>query len=474
MYRRSAETITLFTATPPPRRGMAPVAVSLLVHGVLFLPLSYLVMQTPRMADARAGQRNTVHIVDLHRSEPKLRYASATNADYHKAQAAQVVAAGGRTARPAVPKAIAQKIPAPETIVQPDLAPNLLTKEMPIPEMLLWSAGATPPVKIVPPAPHVASAADARPSLDTPNQVPNVADIRMTAMAASTDKLPVMPSTTSPVVREPQPEKLVPETTSQSLDTATRARVMTLSDIRMPEGVVVLPQVNETAKSDPLSPSPVPGPALDHAQGSGSAVNPNNTVGAGQRAEMSGDASAGRVPAQSGSKTTQAAAPATLAGASGMTTDHVELPHDGQFGVVVIGASLEDEYPEMVGQWSGRVAYTVYLHVGRGKSWILQYSLAPAAEAAMQGTVTSRLESPWPYDMVRPNLAPGDLTSDALMVHGILNANGMFEKLSVSYPQQFAQSKFVLDALQQWRFRPAVKNGQNVPVEVLLIIPNEQ
>jgi hypothetical protein len=60
----------------------------------------------------------------------------------------------------------------------------------------------------------------------------------------------------------------------------------------------------------------------------------------------------------------------------------------------------------MSGIWNDSVAYTVYLHVGLAKSWILQYSLPRSGtEAAQAGNIT-RLEAPWPYNIVRPNLAP--------------------------------------------------------------------
>ena len=70
--------------------------------------------------------------------------------------------------------------------------------------------------------------------------------------------------------------------------------------------------------------------------------------------------------------------------------------------------------------WSGRIAYTVYLHVGLTKSWILQYSLASADDAAASGNI-SRLEAPWPYNIVRPNLPREAVNADALMVHGYVN-----------------------------------------------------
>jgi hypothetical protein len=79
--------------------------------------------------------------------------------------------------------------------------------------------------------------------------------------------------------------------------------------------------------------------------------------------------------------------------------------------------------------------------------------------------------APWPYSIVRPNIAPGAIDADALMVHGYVNQAGRFEALAIAFPPAFAQAQFVLDSLSQWQFRPATQNGKNVRVEVLLIIP---
>jgi hypothetical protein len=102
----------------------------------------------------------------------------------------------------------------------------------------------------------------------------------------------------------------------------------------------------------------------------------------------------------------------------------------------------------------------------------MQYSLPRNAEATAGGTV-SRLEAPWPYDIVRPNLAPGTIDADALMIRGFVNESGRFEDLSIVFPQPFSSAQFVLAALQQWQFRPAQQNGQAAKVEVLIIIPDE-
>ena len=113
------------------------------------------------------------------------------------------------------------------------------------------------------------------------------------------------------------------------------------------------------------------------------------------------------------------------------------------------------------------MAYTVYLPVGLSKSWIIQYSLSHVDPA----NNNAHIEAPWPYSIVRPNIEPGAIDADALMIHGFVNEAGRFEALSIAFPSEFAQAKFVLAALAQWQFRPATRNGQDVKVEVLLIIP---
>jgi hypothetical protein len=140
--------------------------------------------------------------------------------------------------------------------------------------------------------------------------------------------------------------------------------------------------------------------------------------------------------------------------------------------VVVVGSSLAEEYPETVEIWKGRLVYTVYLHVGLGKSWILQYSL-PRTEGAVASASVARPEAPWPYDILRPDLLPGDFSSDAVMVHGFINLAGTFERLALVFPPDFTQAKFLLGALKQWHFRAARQAGQLAAVEILLIIPEQ-
>jgi hypothetical protein len=157
----------------------------------------------------------------------------------------------------------------------------------------------------------------------------------------------------------------------------------------------------------------------------------------------------------------------------GRSIEEISQPKGGRFGVVVVGSSLAEDYPETVDVWRGRLAYTVYLHVGTAKNWIMQYSLPRSKEATSPGILVGRPDAPWPYDMTRPSIDAG-VNANAIMVHGFVNALGRFEQLAIVFPTELAETKFLLHALQQWQFRPASQNGVPTSVEVLLIIPTAE
>ena len=71
----------------------------------------------------------------------------------------------------------------------------------------------------------------------------------------------------------------------------------------------------------------------------------------------------------------------------------ITLPKDGHFSAIIIGDSIQDEFPETAGVWDGRMAYTVYLHVGLSRSWVLQYSL-PRPTDSSQGAPSPVLKLP--------------------------------------------------------------------------------
>jgi hypothetical protein len=364
--------------------------------------------------------------------------------------------------------------PGPQTLIQADLLnPIKMPQPIPVPQVVIWSPSKTVVKHIVPPLPEKPTAADVIPVLDRPNQELTLADVNLASSKLPSFKSPVAPSTTSPVtVHAPAQVQLPPASTSQQSAPPTPAAVLSLSDLKMKEGSAALPPVNESQAS-----------TAQGALSPGKAQNPSDQAGRGAPAARPGLGGAGQ---SAGGGTNQSASgsgkPETsssltdgVTGSDGTgraTTTPIALPRDGHFGSVIVNDALEQQFPELEGAWTGRLAYTAYLHVGLPKSWILQYSLPRNADAAAGGT-TTRLEAPWPYNIVRPNLPSGSVDADAVMIRGFVDESGRFQGLTVVFPQPFASAQFVLAALQQWQFRPAQHNGQAAKVEILLIIPED-
>jgi len=523
----------------PEKTGFYPSSfvVSMLLHAAFFSLLTIRMFQTHHIIERFPTDRFAVRYVNFHSTQPQthqvsgggIRYSAPTQpaaAPAAKSQPAPHAAssAGGSPEAPAVARITPRRMPASQTLIQPDIPPNVtISQKTAVPLVVLWTAD-KPIVKTVAPAlPKTASIATVQPSLDTPIKEENVADLKLSSSPFVTQGPAAPPSTTSPiVVHGPEEVKKVPQTTSKQPEPPTPARVISLSDLRVSEGKVVVPLADQTAKSNPgaLIPGQLKEPA---PTGNGTSTTKSAGKGTGQAAgdhagnkedaaAKPGSSSAGsgtqaakstsgapsqgssdrgaKAPAGPAIETAGKAAgpstaqPAAQTGAgSGNTqgasagsgngdqpgTVRISLPKDGQFGVVVFGSSVADQYPETAEMWSGRMASTVYLHVGLPKSWILQYALPRLAAASAEG----HIDAPWPYEIARPTLDPGDVNADAVILHGFVDKDGRFEKLEVVFPEQLAQAPSWVKTLSQWQFRPAKQNGQPIPIEVLLIIPDQ-
>jgi hypothetical protein len=483
---------TLFAEVPTSRREPSVFLLSILVHG-LALSLLYLGLKNVVRIENAPLTRYTVRLMNL--ESPPLQQRARQSAGQGSARAASrsattraAASPGGAPAAPSLPVELAQTTPAPQTLVQPDLPRNLLNpKQMPIPMVLMWSPKNLAVRRIVPPPPVPIIVANVHPSIKTPNRELNLADLKVSATAFVTNMPAPLPSTTVPlVVHGPEKSAQVPSPATKSTAPPTPARVMSLSDIQLEHGVLALPLVNETAPAGSAV-TLLPGIAKNSAgSSSGSPANDQNGSSKGEGSgNQTGKAAAAGPGGQNGENPGSGlavglgpAAGASSGPESGSgsanepTLTRVDVPKDGHFGAVVVGSSLAEEYPETARLWSDRLVYTVYLHVGLPKSWILQYGLPRTAEVSAAGSV-ARPDAPWPYLMERFELAPGDSDADAIMVHGFVNAGGHFEHLAIVFPTEFAQAKFVLNALEQWQFRPAALNGKVAAVEVLLIIPDQ-
>ncbi len=515
----SSGLISLFSERQQSAQRPYTFVLSILAHAAAIALVSLGFLFAPRIKPQELAERYSLRRLDLHMPEPQIRRASSGGIGYPGPQAAahSTSADGSAGARAKLSQLTAKLTPAPQTLVQPDLPPVVLPKTK-IPTVVMWAPAKTPPKAIVPPPPVKLTAAQVQPSIAPPNVEVNLADLEVssTKFEAKVTQ-PILPSTSSPVVvHGPDLPQQPPQTTSVSPTPPTPTAVLSLSDIHMKEGRVMLPPANETAEAksaptldtghaDDASKSSNDNPDAkakgegtghntatnaDKSANAGNAKNQQNAAkegsGAGSQANAGKSAQAGagastKPGAGSGSSPVGDHANGARTGAAtgaetgsdsgsgfGPPADRITLPRDGQYGSVVVGSSLVEKYPETAELWSGRLSYTVYLHVGLPKSWILQYSLPRATEHA--GNI-SKLEAPWPYNIVRPYIGAGDINADALMVHGVVNTAGRFEELAVVFPPEFPGAKMIVNALQQWQFRPAAQGGQNIPVEVLLIIP---
>lgn len=465
---RSSHTITLFAESSDSGQKPASFLASILFHCLALGLISFGVLYTPRLDRRAIAERYNLRRLDLAMPDEPMRRPATSKLKYPVQKA--VEHQGPSSGKPAVMRQIAHAPKGPQTLLQPDLTKLVaMLDPVPVPTLMVWTPNKAVVKTIVAPRPAKPTAAEVTPSPAPPIQEVNLANISIATSELPHPKLPTLPSTTSPVA-VPGPEvRLPPTSISQVSAQPTPAAVMSLSDVRMAQGTVVLPPVNESADSSSRG-LLAAGEATKAAPGQG---NRDGKGGSGGSAGNGGGPHGNAVAIADGIGEDSVLPNGNGSESSNhITATKITLPKDGQFGSVVVGASLQDEFPEMTHVWAGRLAYTVYLHVGLPRSWILQYSLPLADEAAAAGSI-SRLDAPWPYNIVRPNLGTDPADAEAIMVHGFVNQSGHFEGLRVVFPPQFPQTQFVLGSLQQWQFRPAARNGQIARVEVLLIIPEE-
>jgi hypothetical protein len=482
---KSSPIIVLFGDPPPLQRGPSGILVSLSVHFVVCV-LLYLGLHQARTVDSKLiPPRFAVRIMELRKEEPKI-HPPVLRATLEPNQLPdpRPVASGGspQTAATArIPLNFVSQKEAIQTLIQPDAPTDPTIPQAPLPQVFVWSSRDITVKNIVQPAPQTTTAIDVRPSPDSPNQEVHVADIKISSTAFDTKAPLPAPSKTSPInVPATQQAQQMPETATKNAGKATPAGVISASTVQLQEGTATLPMINEVAPASFSGSLTAGQPKSLSPTGQGKRDGKENGAGAGQTAGNQTGAAAGGTGSggqkgangQGGGANGQGGLEASITtGASQPTVVHITLPKDGKFGVVVVGSSLAEDYPETVHLWSGRLAYTVYLRVGVSKNWILQYSLPSAQEVASTGNA-GRPDAPWPYDMTRPSIDP-DANTDAIMVHGFVNTAGRFEQLAVVFPTALTEAKFLLHALQQWQFRPSMQSGQATTVEVLLIIPAE-
>jgi hypothetical protein len=120
------------------------------------------------------------------------------------------------------------------------------------------------------------------------------------------------------------------------------------------------------------------------------------------------------------------------------------------------------------------------MNVGAPKAWLLQYCIPRDASGAVKivaGAVNignpAPLKAPYPLVTVLPPVTMVPRTS-YIIVHALLDASGQIKEPSVLRAPNASFKAPILAELLKWQFRPAVRNGGPVTVEVLLAIPPQQ
>lgn len=431
---RTTDDRLLFASSTPPRQGIITFAGSLLAHALAAAVLCFALAYKPPSARV-ITERYSLRELDLEMNA-ELEQVRAPHPDPLNAP----VPNKPRLTAPAPSHSIKTPVQRLQPLIQPDLPnPVKMAEQIPVPRLVVWSASKTVVQKITPPAIKRPAAPDVIPTLDRPNQELRLSDVAISSSNQLALKSHVIPSTTAPVTDRNAVQVQQPLSSVSQISAAPApAAILSLSDMQIEKGPAMLPPVSgapKSAASSGLAPGDGKNASIQNGNGSANAQNGGDTL-------------------------------------SDLTVTPLSLSQNGHFSAVIVGDDLAEEYPELSDLWGGRAIYTVYLRVGLPKSWILQYSLPRDAKPAAAGAVT-KLEAPWAYTIVRPNLAPGSINADALMIHGFINSSGKFEDLKVSFPQPFPIGQFVLKALQQWQFRPATRDGQAARVEVVLIIPDQ-
>ena len=480
-----SRTISLFAEQPQAHQKPYSFVVSIVVHVLVVGMVAYGFLFAPRINLRAAAERYDFREVDITMPDPVRRHQSANSGMYP----GQNSTAHTQSAHdlPAAPTSSPLQVPklhlAEHTIIQPDIPPNQLISKAKLPSLLLWSAQRPKLELIAPPQPQKLAINNTHPVLTRPTPETHVADVPVTSTPFES-RLPMpSPATATPVVVSGATlGDLLPESTSKSSIQASSASMLSISEEQMAKGTIALPPVNQTGRGSETG-ALRPGKEGNSTQ---SGTGDPHSNGAEKGTQLS-QGTSGNSPGPAGSRTGNSngaggnsgnsngkTGSGTGGGGDGTepTFTRITLPQNGTFGVVVVGASMADQFPETSRLWGGRVVYSVYLHVGLSRSWILQYSLPNKMEATNAGNV-NHIEAPWPTYIVRPSGSQPNVNADALMVHGFVNETGHFELLALVFPPEFSQTRLLLQALSQWKFRPAKHNGQIARVEVLLIIPED-
>jgi hypothetical protein len=233
-----------------------------------------------------------------------------------------------------------------------------------------------------------------------------------------------------------------------------------------------------TAASDEGTGPVKAGAGIARAGGSGSFANSTagGTGGSGTDSGTTGGSGPGQGEAGTPGVSPESPIPGSVTGSPELV--RMVRPADGKQDFVV--TQVASSIPGSADLLTGRPVYSVYIPVGVGRDWILQYCVPSQrpepAQARTRNTVVLELKpanpvaAPYAFLIFRPGLRfkPGVRYA---FVHGFINEKGRFEGLKEAGANALEEVDSVIRALGNWEFRPASRDGAAISVEVLICIP---
>jgi TonB-like protein len=377
-----------------------------------------------------------------------------------------------------------------QTIVQATSPPNLkIPFEIPLPNVVLGSVAATPGPQ--PAQPPLIPKTKTQPSSTANPLPPPPPDLALESPPSSNPlaALPVpAPSPRPPQkVEAPSPKQISELPPSSSGGDARQLMVLGIEPAPPADSIALPPG----QRYGVLSVSPEGGPPGSPGGTTGGAAN-SGAAGSGVGGDGStGIGSAGygggRGSPEAGVIASTASAGTVKPGESGVILPSVAAalvfavvtpPHPSHAGIVVTAGPVGGGGLRIYGVLRAGKIYTTYLPMP-GKNWILQYCAHDGTpkDPAPSRSVEVRLDPPLTppsaeeqFDFHRPPL-PKNATTDMIVLKGLIREDGSVADLSVLKGLEDTADQAALIAFGRWKFRPAMRAGKPLEVEILVGIP---
>lgn len=390
-----------------------------------------------------------------------------------------------------------------QTIIQPRVPHNVIIKmNLRLPNIIVGGAlqvpgpppPTPPPMKLSVPTtlqsltiPQVAVVSPTTPNLIIPaSSSPNLPPIPMPGppppplvpqLKASAPITPVIPSVGLAAMANGKQSQLL----VLSMNPAPPASSVTIPAGNRYGAFTISPAGNE-----PGSPSGVNGGTLNGGMG-GAGNGGDNSAGVGSGHSGGGGNGGGKGglavstsgTAASGGSGMAGSLAAAAAAAAKLVYPILRPPPKNRFAMVVTAGPVGGGGLHIYGVLTGGKVYTVFLPMPE-KNWILQYCATNGADSQAKGqtsSVTVALsfglippDVEKRFDFHRPPLPP-DQKKRMIVLQGIIDKNGSVENLKVYQGVQNIADQAALAAFNRWKFKPALKNGKPIAVEILVGIP---